>query len=379
MDRYLADRDRPISMELLFSIANSLIQNEMPREGERYLEIVKRRTGDVELLEKALILQCKLAEKSGNIQKLHRYQKQLVSYFPRHPLGADIRFRWVKENSENPSAGLEMVVDAVGAARLYPQDSRSVDALLVVARHMEKNTLYDLAAVYYRRALLLGTLQSHDKPSEKVTQALLGQARVLIARGELAEAGNIPRSLHVGIRHLDLWNESGHLWAALAFMQGQSREGVRRWGQVCGAPADNILPYIFSRLSPDQMDRSVRVAVTPQMKTQPLNISPELMHQFIDGALDTFLREGDVESAGELIERIAQDADWKDRCPVESYRSRFIQHLVARKELDSIVKWVNRLSPDMMQIGDLPLDKWSDLFRSYKEKTAPVALNGENS
>jgi hypothetical protein len=200
-----------------------------------------------------------------------------------------------------------------------------------------------------------------------------------MAQGELTEANNILRSLHIGIRHLDIWHESGPLWSALAFMQGQSREGIRRWRMVCAAPTGNILPFIFDRLAPDTLESTVRVAAPHPVKSGPSDLNPKLMNGFIKGALNSFLNEGRVDDAGELIEHVANDPDWKDLCPVELWRARFIDYLVEKNDKDALERWVKRLSPEIMQAGDMTLDGWFDFMRTYSERLTPTGSNGENS
>lgn len=348
----------PPSPKLLLAAGRAAFWQGWTQEADDYLRRAEESAVDSRMLGEIMMLRADMAEARGDREGMIRYAVEVISLHPRHPREADIRFMLLQTMASQPSSETDLVGGIIGAVTRLPQDPRGIDGLLMVARRLEEVELDELAETYYRHAILLTTLQQVRDSKRLTAEALLGQARAMMRQGKGAEADALLRVMNTNSRWAEYWNQSGPLWASLAFQQGQFREGVRRWRHTCGPPGGKLLPKLFEMLVPNLGEWAPLIDVAlPKKPAQPPR---EMVVAAADAAIDLLMRRDDVEEAEELIGLMEADPDWGHQLPLAKYRTACLERLAKERPAEETYGWLKRnpVRPDGEDATDL--GKWME-------------------
>jgi tetratricopeptide (TPR) repeat protein len=367
LDYYL---DMPAAMEqlnarLLLAAAIASIGQGWLERAEDYLDLAEATSMDRELLADAMMHRAVIAEARGDRVEMAKCMVEVISLYPGHPREGDIRFRLLEEMASQPRSEPDLVGGIIGAITRLPRDPRGIDGLLMVANRLEAVRLYSLAETYYRHAILLSSLQQASNAEEITAEALLGQARVMIAQGNSAEADALLRVLNTNVRWAEHWNQSGPLWASLAFEQAQFREGVRRWRHTCGPPGGALLPHLFELLVPD-VERGMRVDVAVPRK--PAQVPIALVRSAADASVARLLEDADYVALDNLLAMMEADKEYGGQLPVETYRAQYFEQYAATQTLDDTFEWLRRRPIELSDPAAADLNAWMGEVESIRER-----------
>lgn len=150
----------------------------------------------------------------------------------------------------------DIISMAVVAAKRGPDDPRAMTALLMAARKLEEMGLTGLAQVQYSRISTLGNVRVSGQGSERldsaspIAQAMLGDARCLIAMKDSMRADRVLRELCNSVDKGPLLSEAAFWWASLAADRRQHMEARRR---IALMDDKDIRPEIAVRVSFEKM------------------------------------------------------------------------------------------------------------------------------
>ena len=346
----------PPSSSLLLAAGRAAFWQGWTEESEEYLKRAEASAADAKMLGEIMMLRADMAEARGDREGMIRYAVEVISLHPRHPREADIRFMLLQTMASQASSETDLVGGIIGAVTRLPQDPRGIDGLLMVARRLEDVSLYELAETYYRHAILLTTLQQVRDSKRLTAEALLGQARAMMRQGKGSEADALLRVMNTNSRWAEYWNQSGPLWASLAFQQGQFREGVRRWRHTCGPPGGKLLPRLFEMLVPNLGEWAPLIDVA--MPKKPAQPTREMVVAAADAAIELLLRRDDLEGVEELIEMMAADADWGGQLPLAKYRTACLERVAKERPVDETYAWLKRNPVRSDDADALDLGQW---------------------
>lgn len=331
----------PLRPALLVAAARAAMQEGWTEIATEYLDMVEQHVVDRRVQADAMLLRAQLAESRDDIHHMIYYLNEVITLYPGHPQEADIRFKLLHSLAEVQFSEADLVSSIMGAVSRVPRDQRGLDGLLLVAQRLESLDLYDQAEVYYQRVVLLSSLMGLQEVSKQVSVALLGQARCMVGLRRDADADALLRVINTNPRWTDIWHESGPLWSAIAFRHRQPREAIRRWRHTCGPPGGALLPFLFQLLVPDlaEWPQSVVIGGKPR---RPPRVPYVLMEAAIDLAMEQLLQQNDYEQLDRLLTLIENDEEWKRQLPLNEYRTRCLQHLVAREPSSRILEWMER-------------------------------------
>ncbi len=369
----LASALEPPAPGLLLAAARTAIGYGWMNHANRYLDQAETMSLDRNLLADIMMLRADIAGLEGDRATMMRNMIEVIGLHPGHPREGDIRFQLLKEMAERPFSEADLVGGVMGAIVRLPRDPRGIDGLMLVAQRMEAMELHELAESYYRRVVLLSSLLPARQVGSKTAEALLGQARTLIAQGKEAEADALLRVINTNSRWSDLWRESGPLWAMVAFRQGQPREGIRRWRQTSGPPGGDLLLFVFRILVPDLAEMTTRIEGAGRRRPAPA--PPELVETAVTAAFDHLLADGDYTGVERLIQLAAADTDFGSRLPVRSYHIRYLAHLVAAREpVERITAWLD-ISPGQRAVpANDDMSEWVEAVEDITRRARSLRL-----
>ena len=308
---------------------------------EEYFQKAMAIAADSHLLGEIMMVRAEMAEARGDRESMLRYMIEAISLFPRHPKEADIRYTLLDQVALQPHSEVDLVGGIIGAVSRLPQDPRGVGGLLLVAHRLEEDGLYEMAEAYYRRAILLMTLQQVRDSKQMTAEALLGQARTMLAQDKESDADTLLRVMNTNMRWADYWNQSGPLWAAIAFKKGQYREGVRRWRHTCGPPGGELLPRLFELLVPDLGEWAALIDVAAPRR--PARAPVGLVQSAAHAAFDQLLQNENLEEAERLLNIMESDSEWRDYLPLAEFRTRCLEKIaVPEKPFEQTAEWLKR-------------------------------------
>ena len=341
---------QPLAQLLLAAGRMAMEQGWMPI-AERYLEQAETLTLDRELLADRMAMQAEIARALGKREEMIRAYQEVINLYPNHPQEADIRFLLLTEMAAQPFSEADLVGGIIGAITRLPKDPRGIRGLLMVGKRLEDLKLHELAETYYRLAVLLSTMQQTRDVGGSTAEALLGQARAMMAQDKLVEADALLRVINTNVRWSDIWSASGPLWASLAFRQGQFREGVRRWRQTCGPLGGELLPYLFGLLAPDLGEWPAQVAgVAPR---KPGRMPQDLVEAAVAAAMEQFLSRNDFTAVEHLMTLVENDPEWGGKLSLDKYRMLVLKGLAAHETYDCTVEWL-KLHPVQISVANPP-------------------------
>ena len=190
----------------------------------------------------------------------------------------------------------------------------------------------------------------------------------MVAQGKEAEADALLRVISTNARWSDFWNVAGPLWADIAFQQGQYREGIRRWRHTCGPPGGDLLLFLFEKLVPDLGDWSLQVE-TP-VPRKPGRVPESLVRVSVHAVLDQLLALDDYAGVERLMTLIEKEPEWRDRLPVDAYRSRVLERLAREETTERTLEWMRKHpGGDSAATGVIPeMEEWISYVESITNR-----------
>jgi tetratricopeptide (TPR) repeat protein len=361
---------------LLLAAAKAAIRQGWQDTAEQYLAQVEANSVDRRVLADVMLQRAELAQNRGDIDETIALMNEVISLFPGHPEEGNIRFMILEAMASRPHSEADLVGGVMGAIIREPQDPRGLTVLLAVAERLEAQHLYELAESYYRRAILFSSLQPSADRAVLTAKATMGQARMMWKTGRLADADALLRVINANTSWADIWQESGPLWAAIAFSQGQAREGIRRWRQTCGPPGGQLLPYVFDLLVPDLAEWSVRVDSGTYRR--PVRVPYEMAELAVGAVVDDLLKHEEYDRLEALLQMAANDPEWGHRLPLKAYRTRWFEQLAERASAAELMQWVEQYdlepTPPYLTEDALPLPAQVDAVMTTVERARSVNL-----
>ncbi len=329
-----------IPASLLLCAAEKAIEINRFEHADNLIRFLQENDHDTARRPERLFLQAKLAEKQGHINAKIDALRALTLLHGNHPYSAAAWFMMVDTLAERPLALADMVGSIVAATIRHPRDPRSMKSLYRAAQTLESMGIHGMAAEYYRRSTLQGIVDSSEKNAAHIANAMLGQARGLIAMRQYIEADSLLRKLNTHAQWASAWPQSGPLWSALAIHHGQYKEAVRRWRQTCGPPADSILADMFGIIEPNAAQVQARLSPSPRQPPAP---PPALLMQTAaEASLKQLLNISDYDRIDQLLNMIAKHPDWREQVPLQAFRIQTLQHIMQNDSSERAVEWLGK-------------------------------------
>jgi len=366
VDRYVSglSPEQGRSPELLQQAAQAAAGQGYLDRADGYLQLVEPHSIDRRAWADLLLSRAELARHRGDRESVVRYAEAMVAAYPGHPREADARFLWFEEVGNIPFSEGRLIMGITEAVIRNPRDERTLEGLLLVARRLEEQGLFEAAKSHYRRAVLLSSVQQPAETTPSTAMALLGQARMLLRMGRDREADPLLRAMTMGDYTPDLRAEAGLLWSTVALREGQHVEAVRRWRETAGPPGDPLVAYLFGVLVPDAADLAFRWPSRPREAVDI--VPPELIKAAADAAVDLLLRTHDFDGLDRLFTLAEQDPAWRLVLPLPRYRIRALEHRIAEGSVADVAAWLKRQGVEVSEAqratGIRSPEEWAPLL-----------------
>ena len=281
-------------------------------------------------------------------------EKWLVDYLARFPYGAmraDALFKLFDVKVRRKAPMTEILMVGAAAAEKNPQDPRTVDTMMVMARLLEKIGLSGLAEAQYNKIAILDYLTSAQESSNNIMQAVgqatLGKARCLLEMKEFVKADHLCREICRSFEPGPVRSEAAYLWATIAHTLGQREEAARRLSIVDLAMATpelavkveiekNLLEIASGKPPPSTLDE-----LLPKLSILSADEVVEYARRVYSGFFDYLAQQNDLNGMQRMIDNAA-NGPYVEKLPLKSMSLKLANGVLAERGLSAFVDCIVR-------------------------------------
>ena len=234
LTRYIKLPQAKNSMGAILSKA-VLLSNTMGQfeTSAHYLEKLLTLSSDEALQGKAIFNQAETCLQKGEFNSAENWLIRYLDRFEYGKLRSEALFKLFDVMAKRKGAALaDLMLVGSSAAIENPRDPRAVSILASVARMLEDIGLQELAQEQYRRIALINyvSIDGHKAlvKMDLVGQAMVGQARCLLALNKKLEADRLLRELCNNYHKGPVHSEAAYWWSCMALDAEQLVEAERR-------------------------------------------------------------------------------------------------------------------------------------------------------
>lgn len=281
-------------------------------------------------------------------------EKWLGNYLSRFPYGtmrSDALFKLFDVKVKRKAPMTEILMMGVAASEKNPQDPRTVETMMVMARLLEKIGLPGLAEAQYNKIAILDYLASAQGPSNQLMQAIglatLGKARCMLDMKEFVKADHLCREICRSFEPGPVRSEAAYLWATIAHTLGQREEAARRLSLVDLAMATpelavkveiekNLLEIASGKPPPSTLDE-----LLPKLSILSADEVVQFARRVYTGYFDHLAGQNDLNGMQRLIDNAA-NGPYVDKLPLKSMSLKLANSVLAERGLSAFVDCIVR-------------------------------------